>query len=68
MTNAACPPPDHRPAAKMTIRVYRVNQHGTVTQERGTVTVAPVEGPPPLTSAFPSCECPACRAGEAAAR
>ncbi len=68
MANATCPPQDDPPTAKMTIRVYRVNRHGAVTQEHGTVSVPPLEGPPPLTSAFPSCECPNCRAGEPAAR
>lgn len=68
MPNATCPPQDDPPTAKMTIRVYQVNRQGTVTRECGTVIVPPLEGPPPFTSAFPSCECRDCRAGRAAAR
>lgn len=68
MANATCPPQDEPPTAKMTIRVYQVDRHGTITRERGTVNVPPLEGPPPLTSAFPPCECPNCRASEVAAR
>ncbi|GAA2876739.1 hypothetical protein [Streptomyces mexicanus] len=70
MANAADPCQDHPhpPTAKLTIRVYRVNRYGIVTYERGTLAVLPVEGPPPLTSAFPPCKCPACRTEEADAR
>ncbi|GAA3122641.1 hypothetical protein GCM10010521_07190 [Streptomyces rameus] len=68
MTNATCPPQDDPPTAKMTIRVYQVDHHGTVTRECGTVSVPPLEGPPPLTSAFPSCECRNCLTGGATAR
>ncbi|GAA2190737.1 hypothetical protein GCM10009787_00970 [Streptomyces bangladeshensis] len=68
MTNATCQPQDDPPTAKMTIRVYQVNRQGTVTREYGTVNVPPLEGPPPFTSAFPSCECRDCLAGGAAAR
>lgn len=68
MTNATCPPQDGPPTAKLTIRVYQVNRYGAVTRECGTVSVLPLAGPPPLTSAFPSCECPNCRSGEATAR
>jgi hypothetical protein len=51
----------------MTIRVYQVNRYGAVTRECGTLSVLPLEGPPPFTSAFPSCACPRCRPGEATA-
>ncbi len=61
MTNATSPPPDDPPPAKMTITVYRVNRHGAVTQECGMVSVPPLEGPPPFSSAFPPCQCPKCR-------
>lgn len=68
MTNATCPPQDDPPPAKMTITVYRVNRYGAVTQECGTVSVPPLDGPPPFSNAFPPCEFPNCRAGGAAAR
>ncbi|MFG3164447.1 DUF6415 family natural product biosynthesis protein [Streptomyces sp. NPDC048232] len=49
------------PGARMTIRVYRVNRYGTVTEDRGTVSVLTGDGPPPATSAFPPCSCSRCR-------
>ncbi|MGV4989179.1 hypothetical protein ACVB8X_43650 [Streptomyces sp. NRAIS4] len=60
--------PDDRPRGGMTIRVYTVNRHGTVTEERGTVNVLPSDGPPPLSTAFPACGCSGCRKTRVAAR
>jgi hypothetical protein len=68
MPNATCPSQEYPPVAKMTIRVYRVNRFGALTEDRGTVSVLPIEGPLPFTSAFPPCACPHCRVGEAATR
>ncbi|WP_030342055.1 hypothetical protein [Streptomyces sp. NRRL S-1022] len=65
MANATSPPQDDPPTTKMTLRIYRVNRYGTVTREYGTVSVAPLAGPPPFTSAFPPCGCPDCRSSEA---
>lgn len=48
-----------KPRAKMTIRVYRVDRHGTVTQDRGTVVSLPHGYEPALNI----CSCPSCRAG-----
>jgi hypothetical protein len=60
--------PDHSPRGGMTIRVYTVNRHGAVTEERGSVYVPPSDQPPPLSTAFPACGCPGCRKSRAAAR
>ncbi|POX47712.1 hypothetical protein C3489_28950 [Streptomyces sp. Ru71] len=68
MTNGTCPSQDCSPGSKMTIRVYTVDRYGTVTQDRGKVSVLPAQEPPPATSAFPPCACPRCRGGQAAAR
>ncbi|MGZ0235695.1 hypothetical protein [Streptomyces sp. CPS1] len=52
------------------MRVYTVNHHGTITQDRGTVTVAVGEKklPLPLTDCYPPCRCPLHRAEQAATR
>ncbi|MFF6980479.1 DUF6415 family natural product biosynthesis protein [Streptomyces sp. NPDC008343] len=47
--------------ARMTIRVYRMDRHGTVTEDRGIVSVLPGDEPPPATSALPPCACQRCR-------
>ncbi|MGV9754416.1 hypothetical protein ACWDUC_01095 [Streptomyces tricolor] len=52
----------------MTIRVHQVDRYGTVTREYGTVSIPHRKGPPPLTSALPSCACPDRRAEEATAQ
>ncbi|MEV6997522.1 DUF6415 family natural product biosynthesis protein [Streptomyces sp. NPDC093982] len=44
----------------MTIRVYRMDRYGTVTEDRGTVSVLPGDEPPPVTSALPPCACRRC--------
>ncbi|MET9964448.1 DUF6415 family natural product biosynthesis protein [Streptomyces sp. NPDC006356] len=44
----------------MTIRVYRMDREGTVTEDRGTVSILPAKEPPP-TSVLPPCTCWRCR-------
>ncbi|MEU3842900.1 hypothetical protein AB0E88_23040 [Streptomyces sp. NPDC028635] len=69
MTNGTCPTQNRPPGHKMTIRVYQVDRSGTVTQDRGEVSVIPYgEEPLPVSSAFPPCQCLRCRAGQAATR
>lgn len=53
----------------MTLRVYTVDQYGTVTADRGTVEVQDGEELPPVTlaSAFSPCACPHHRTGQAVA-
>lgn len=64
MTNGTCPTQNRPPGHGMTIRVYQVDRNGTITQDRGKVSVLPAEEPP-LASVFPPCACPRCRAGRA---
>ncbi|MFG2941073.1 hypothetical protein [Streptomyces sp. NPDC048282] len=66
-TVKATTPP--RTGAKMTLRVYTVDQYGTVTADRGTVEVQDGEELPPVTlaSAFSPCACPHHRTGQAVA-
>lgn len=52
MTSPTAPPP-----AKMTIRIYTVDRHGTVTQDRGTVVSLPHDYEPALDR----CPCTSCR-------
>ncbi|MGW5610135.1 hypothetical protein ACWEWI_29425 [Streptomyces sp. NPDC003753] len=61
MTNTTVPA---RSRVKMRIRVYRVDRHGTVTRDRGTVAAihAGEETTSPLN---PPCSCSRCRAGQA---
>ncbi|MER6076142.1 hypothetical protein ABT187_46905 [Streptomyces sp. NPDC001817] len=68
MNSTAQPEPDTR--ARMTMRVYTVDSHGTITRDRGTVTVAFGNQPPPvsLETAYPPCECLRCRSGRAVRR
>ncbi|GHB80262.1 hypothetical protein GCM10010377_82660 [Streptomyces viridiviolaceus] len=49
----------------MTLRVYRVNADGAVTEVRGTLNVKGTETPLPLTDQYPPCTCPRHRAGQA---
>ncbi|NGO45764.1 hypothetical protein [Streptomyces ureilyticus] len=56
-------PPRRR--ARLTLRVYKVNAQGAVTEDRGKVEVLAggrAESVP-RTWAFPPCECPRCRTG-----
>lgn len=62
--------PDTSPKGGMTMRVYTVDRYGTITRDRGTVTVAFGNEPLPvgMDTAFPPCECPRCQAGQAVSR
>ncbi|SED83628.1 hypothetical protein SAMN04490357_6006 [Streptomyces misionensis] len=62
------PPVDAR--GRMTMRVYTVDRDGTITQDRGTVTVAISEKKPPLptSDSYPPCRCPLHRAEQAVSR
>jgi hypothetical protein len=64
MTNTTAPPQSR---VKMSIRVYRVDRHGSVTEDRGTVTTISYGEEPPLPTMAvkPPCKCPRCRAGQA---
>jgi hypothetical protein len=55
-------PPTQR-HSRLTLRVYKINPQGTVTEDRGKVEVLANAhtDPPPHTSAFPPCRCPRCR-------
>lgn len=61
MADTTGPSTDSEPMARMTIRVYSVTREGTITEDRGTVYDG-VGGTPLLTSQFPPCSCPRCRA------
>ncbi|CAL9539023.1 hypothetical protein SUDANB70_04222 [Streptomyces sp. enrichment culture] len=44
---------------RMTIQVLRVDRHGRVLEDRGTVvSVGTGETPPPTSCAWPPCRCP----------
>lgn len=53
----------NHPGVKMTLRVYRVDRHGTVTQDRGTIKVLAGDEPLPLSTACPPCGFPTCPDG-----
>ncbi|MGP4044756.1 hypothetical protein [Streptomyces sp. 2A115] len=64
MTDVLEIPETTRPRPRLTLRVYKVNAQGTVTEDRGKVEVL-TDGratPLPRTSAYPKCECQRCRA------
>jgi hypothetical protein len=42
---------------KMTMRVYRMNRDGEVTEDHGTVDIEDVKAPVPLNDAYPPCRC-----------
>ncbi|MER5222142.1 hypothetical protein [Streptomyces flaveus] len=66
MTDPLQLPEAPRPRSRLTLRVYKLNTQGAVTEDRGTVEIL-ADGrtdPVPLTWAFPPCECPRCRTGE----
>ncbi|MFH8342022.1 hypothetical protein [Streptomyces sp. AM6-12] len=54
----------------MTMRVYTMDRHGTITQDRGTITVAVDDkvSPLPLADSYPACQCPLCRLGRPVTR
>lgn len=66
MGNATAPAQDP-PSPTMTIRVYTVDRYGTITSDRGTVSVLPVTELP-AGHGFPPCACPHHRAGQAVSR
>jgi hypothetical protein len=55
-----------RRRSRLTLRVYKVNAQGNVTEDQGKVEVltAARTEPVPRTWAFPPCECPLCRTEE----
>ncbi|MFM9630284.1 hypothetical protein ACKI10_22015 [Streptomyces galilaeus] len=68
MTNGTAPPPVspvQRPG--ITLRVYTVDRHGTVTSDTGTRMVPPATGPLPVVpdTYYPPCQCEGCRPGVA---
>ncbi|MFF9097545.1 hypothetical protein ACF1AX_31040 [Streptomyces sp. NPDC014802] len=69
MTNGTAPSQSRPPGHKMTIRVYQVDRAGTITQDRGKVSVIPYGADQlPVSVGFPPCACPRCRAGQAVTR
>lgn len=54
----------------MTLRVYTVDRYGTITRDRGSITM--VYGnqplPPVMDTRYPPCRCPCCRVGQAVRR
>ncbi|MFI0164907.1 hypothetical protein [Streptomyces sp. NPDC017095] len=59
MTNGTVRPQPDAGGSGMTMRVYAVDCYGTVTQDRGTVTVVrgPESLPETLSTHFPPCAC-----------
>ncbi|MGP3732683.1 MULTISPECIES: hypothetical protein [unclassified Streptomyces] len=58
-----------RPGVKMTLHVYTVDRHGKVLADHGITVVRDRQTPPiPFTDAYPPCQCPRHRAGQAATR
>ncbi|WDO05531.1 hypothetical protein ME763_07620 [Streptomyces murinus] len=70
MTNATAQPLTNARGGRMTMRVYTVDLYGTITQDRGTVTVATDGKLPPLPQpdSYPACQCTLCRLGRSATR
>ena len=70
MTNATAHPPANTRGSGMTMRVYVIDRHGTITHDRGTVTVAfGTQHPPlPLVDSYPLCQCPLHRAEQVVSR
>ena len=62
MTDAAAAGEDDAVASRLTLRVYRVDRHGRVREDRGVVDVEPVAVPPP-SDAWPACACRRCVGG-----
>jgi hypothetical protein len=55
-----------KPEVKMTMRVYRVNGDGVVTEDRGVVSVPEFTGTVAFDKGYPPCLCPRHRAGRQA--
>jgi hypothetical protein len=55
-----------RRRSHLTLRVYKVNTEGAVTEDRGKVEILTGgrADPLPRTSAYPPCRCPRCRTRE----
>ena len=53
-----------RRRSRLTLRVYKIDAGGTVTEDRGKVEILAGghREPVPYTSAYPPCSCPRCRA------
>ncbi|MFC4464971.1 hypothetical protein ACFPH6_10520 [Streptomyces xiangluensis] len=66
MTDPLELPETPRRRSRLTLRVYKINAQGAVTEDRGKVEVLTVgrAGAVPLTWAFPPCKCPHCRTRE----
>jgi hypothetical protein len=66
MTDALELPEPTRHRSRLTLRIYKVNAQGTVTEDRGKVEVLTGgrADPLPRTSAYPPCGCPGCRRQE----
>ncbi|TXJ76329.1 hypothetical protein E2C11_21365 [Streptomyces lavendulae] len=62
MTSTTALPRASARAGAMTMRVCTMDPAGTVTQDRGTVSVTAGNGLP-LPDSSPACQCPLCRLG-----
>ncbi|MGW0942512.1 hypothetical protein ACWD4O_08115 [Streptomyces sp. NPDC002623] len=62
MSNRTTRPPDRPQGGGMTIRIYTVDRHGQVTDDRGTRAVPHEARPLPAVqdTRFPPCGCPKC--------
>ncbi|SHI21216.1 hypothetical protein SAMN05444521_5462 [Streptomyces sp. 3214.6] len=62
MTNGTARPSQRLRGGGMTIRVYTVDCHGQITDDRGTCTQHRGSKPLPMVqdNAFPACVCPKC--------
>ncbi|MGW0765631.1 hypothetical protein [Streptomyces sp. NPDC002676] len=71
MTNGTALPGASARGSGMTMRVYSVDRYGTISQDRGTVTVTygnQLSPEPVMSTAFPPCECSRCLSGRAVRR
>ncbi|WP_327229699.1 hypothetical protein [Streptomyces murinus] len=68
MTNGTAHPQANARGGGMTMRVYTVNRHGTMTQGTVSVVVGSKLSPLPATDCYPPCQCPLHRAGQAVSR
>ena len=70
MANATAQASVNARGGRMTMRVYTVNRYGSITQDRGTVTVAVSSKLPPLPQpdSYPACQCPRHRHGRPVTR
>ena len=68
MTKATARAGQCPPGTKMTIRVYTVDREGSVTEDRGTVSILDGQEPPPAMPVNPPCSCSRCTAARETAR